>query len=301
MAVNSTSPQKSKKELAKQLGISRQSLYYKPKLPAKDLKLKAEIEKVMIKHKAYGHKRIAIELKINKKRVLRVMKLFNLKPKRRRKNPEKPKDLNQEPMAIPNLIQGTIIDAPNKAWVSDFTYLPYYERFVYLATLEDIFTRQIVGWEVSTRHNADLISQALLNALNNYPAPQIVHSDQGSEYCSEKYLNLLKSFDILPSMSKKASPWQNGYQESFYSEFKLELGHPECYPTMGELIEAISRQINYYNNERIHTTLKCPPAVFSQRIVLQQELSKQKSKVDNINNSINNPLIYQKIIERQCV
>ena len=87
------------------------------------------------------------ELRINKKRVLRVMKLFGLKPKRRRKKPDKPEDLGQAPMAIPNLVQGIIIDAPNQVWVSDFTYLPYYGRFVYLATLEDIFTRQVVGWE----------------------------------------------------------------------------------------------------------------------------------------------------------
>ncbi len=275
MAINQMAPLRSKKELAKELGISRQSLYYKPKLPEKDLRLKTDIEKVMSDNKAYGHKRIAWALNINKKRALRVMKLFGLKPRRRRKRqPDKPQDLGQAPMAIPNLVKGIIIDAPNKVWVSDFTFLPYYGRFVYLATLEDVFTRQIVGWEVSIRHNADLVAQALLNALNHYPAPQIAHSDQGSEYRSKLYLNLLKSFNIQPSMSEKASPWQNGYKESFYSGFKLELGHPECYPMLGELIEAIAQQIYYYNNQRIHTALKCPPAVFAQRIVFSENQSK---------------------------
>lgn len=275
MAVNQKAPFKSKKELAKQLGFSRPSLYYRPKMPEKDLRLKAEIEKVMTGNAAYGHKRIAWELSINKKRVLRVMKLFNLKPRRRRKKkPDKPKDLGQAPMNIPNLIQGTIIDAPNKVWVSDFTYLPYYGRFLYLATLEDIFTRQVIGWEISIRHNADLVAQALLNGLKKYPAPEIAHSDQGSEYRSQTYLNLLKSSQIKPSMSEKASPWQNGYQESFYSGFKLELGHPECYPTLGELIEAIGRQIHYYNHQRIHTALRCPPAVFTKRIATEGQLKK---------------------------
>jgi len=274
MAINLTASPKSKKELAKQLGISRQSLYYKPKLPEKDLKLRAEIEKLMVKHKAYGHKRLAIELKINKKRVLRVMKLFGLKPQRRRKRLNKPQDFGQAPMAIPNLVQGIIINAPNQVWVSDFTYLPYYGRFVYLATLEDIFTRQVIGWEVSVRHNTDLVAQALLNALKHYPAPQIAHSDQGSEYRSQIYLNLLKSCNIQPSMSEKASPWQNSHQESFYSGFKLELGHPECRPALGELIEAIAQQIHYYNNQRIHTALKCPPAVFAQRVALQKLINK---------------------------
>ena len=75
-------------------------------------------------------------------------------------------------------------------------------------------------------------------------------------------------------MSEKASPWQNGYKESFYSDFKLELGHPECYPTLGELIEAMAQQIYYYNNQRIHTALKCPPAIFAQRVALQKLINK---------------------------
>jgi len=206
MAINRAAPPKSKKEMAKELGISRQSLYCKPKLPEKDLKLKAEIERVMTNHKAYGRKRIALDLRINKKRVLRAMKIFGLKPRRRRKNPEKPEDLGQAPMTIPNFIQGIIIDAPNKVWVSDFTYLSYQGRFIYLATLEDFFTRQVVGWETSVRHNTDLVAQALLNALEYYPAPQIAHSDQGSEYRSKLCVNLLKSFNINLSMSEKASP-----------------------------------------------------------------------------------------------
>lgn len=275
MVINQTSPPKSKTELAKELGISRQSLYYKPKLPEKDSKLKAEIEQVMTANQAYGHKRIALALNINKKRARRVMKLYGLKPQRKRKFPFKPQDINQAPMAIPNLIQGIIIEAPNQVWVSDFTFLPHFGRFVYLATLEDVFTRVVVGFELSTRHNDDLISIALLNGLKHYPVPLIAHSDQGSEYRSKNYLNLLKSFNIRASMSEKASPWQNGYKESFYSGFKLELGHPECYPTIGELTEAVAHQIHYYNHRRIHTALKCPPTVFAQRFNCQNSLNFQ--------------------------
>lgn len=273
MAINAQAPKQSKAELAKEMGVSRQSLYYKPKMPEKDLKLKAEIEKVMAEHKSYGHKRIAIALNIGKKRIRRVMKLFGLKPQRKRKwkIPEKPLDKGQEPMNIPNLIAGIIIDSPHKVWVSDFTYLPFFNKFVYLATIEDVFTRQVIGWSVSLRHDADLVAKALFNALNKYPAPMIIHSDQGSEYRSQEYLNLLKSFDINPSMSDKGSPWQNGYQESFYSGFKFELGHPESYATLGELFEAIACQINYYNHRRIHTALKCPPAVFARKCAVAAE------------------------------
>lgn len=283
MAINEQSPPKSKKRLAEELGVSRQSLYYKPKLPGKDLKLKAEIEKVMERHKRYGHKRISDTLGINRKRTRRVMKLFGLKPLRSRKSPFRPKDKNQAPMVIPNLLKETIIDAPYLVWASDFTYLPFFGMFVYLATVEDIFTRQIVGWQVSMKHNSELVIDALLNALSKHPSPKISHSDQGSEYRSLKYQGTLMVSDIKPSMSEKASPWQNGHQESFYSEFKLELGHPEAYPTFGELIEAISKQIYYYNNERIHTALKCPPAVFA----LKYQSQKLKSKVEKEQNQKN--------------
>lgn len=266
--INELTPSESKTCLARRLGVSRGSLYYLPKLPTKDLALKAEIDRVMTGHKAYGHRRIALELKINKKRVRRVMKLFNLVVKRKRRKPFKLKDLGQAPMAIPNLFLGLIIEAPNHVWASDFTYLPYFGRFIYLATVEDVFTRRVVGWAVATKHCADLVAYALINAIEKCPIPKIIHSDQGAEYRSEDYLNLLKSLGIRPSMSAKASPWQNGYQESFYSGFKLELGHPEIYPTLGELVEAIAQQIYYYNNQRIHTALKCPPEVFAQRYLL---------------------------------
>lgn len=277
MVIESHAPPQSKSAVAREMNVSRSSLYYKKKLPEKDLVLKSRIEKVMSTHKAYGHRRIAWELGVNKKKVLRVMKIFGLKPKRRRKKkPEKPQDTGAMPMPIPNLLVGLAITAPNQVWVTDFTYLPYFGRFVYLATIEDVFTRQIIGWQLSVRHNAELVFEALLDALSRNKKPGIVHSDQGSEYRSDLFLKFLEAEKIAPSMSEKASPWQNGYKESFYSGFKLEFGHPENYPTVGELIEAIAQQIFYYNNKRIHSALKCPPAVFAKRL-----------EIANVNNFLN--------------
>ncbi|HLD70788.1 MAG TPA: IS3 family transposase [Negativicutes bacterium] len=290
MAVSYRAPAKSKKQLAEELGVSRQSLYYQPKLPEKDLLLKSEIETVMAKHKRYGHKRIAMELRMNKKRIRRVMKLFGLKPKRNRKAPGKPQDQHQAPMTIPNLLKEMLIEAPNQAWVNDFTYLPYFGRFVYLATTEDLFTREIIGWAVSPRHDADLVIASTMNALKNHPAPAISHSDQGSEYRGVRYQGTLLITGIKPSMSEKASPWQNGHQEGFYSEFKLELGHPEAYLTLGELIEAIALQIHYYNYQRIHTALKCPPTVFAEKCKLQK-ISKIAEKKLTFQNTANQPSV----------
>ena len=255
-----------KTKLAKNLGVCRQSLYYKPKLPIKDLELKRQIEEVLAEHKAYGHKRIAIHLRINKKRVLRVMKLFDLSPIRKIKAPVKKQDLKQIEVRNANLITDLTINSPSQIWASDFTYLSYFNnKFLYLATIIDCFTKEIIAWNLSVRHSAKFIIEALNEAIAIRSAPKIFHSDQGSEYRSEKLENILKNNKIQFSMSKKSSPWENGFQESFYGKFKLELGHPKCYETTGELMEAIALQIYYYNHKRIHTALKMPPAVFYQR------------------------------------
>jgi putative transposase len=263
---NRKSKKVNKTKLAKNLGICRQSLYYKPKLPTKDLVLKKQIEEVLVEHKSYGHKRIAIHLGINRKRVLRVMKLFNLSPTRKPRVPVKIEDLKQEKSKNLNLFKEFNLNSPSQIWASDFTYLPYFNnKFLYLATIIDCFTKEITGWSLSSKHNSELIENALNDALSKRKKPKILHSDQGSEYKSEDFTKVLKSNKIKQSMSKKGSPWQNGMQESFYGKFKLELGHPKCYETLGELVEAIAHQIYYYNNKRIHTAIKCPPVVFYQK------------------------------------
>lgn len=264
------SPKQSKVHIAKELGVSRTGLYYTPKLPEKDLALKSQIEEVLQKHKAYGHRRIALELGVNKKRVRRVMKLFGIRPKRTRKVPHKPKDVGQVAVPIPNLLLGLSITHPNQVWVSDFTYLPYFGKFMYLATVMDALTREIVGWAIGACHNTELVINALQDALRKHPSPDIFHSDQGSEYRSDAFQDLLTTHNIRLSMSAKGSPWENGMQESFYSQFKLELGHPEIFPTVGELIEGIASQIHYYGYQRIHTALKCPPAVFAKRYEMME-------------------------------
>jgi len=258
----------SKTALAEKLGISRSSLYYRHKRPIIDAEVKTQIESVLTDHPAYGHKRIAMELKLNKKRILRVMKKFGIKPyKRRAKKPWKKDDLGKSEAEYANLIKE--IDPQNlkqnEVWVSDFTYLKYKERFLYLATVMDLWDREIVGVNISRFHNKELILGAFEDGLSKFDKPEILHSDQGSEYDSEKYLGLVEKLGIKVSMSAKGSPWQNGYQESFYSNFKLELGQTNRFETVGELIEEVYKQISYYNNRRMHPKLKMSPVQFRQK------------------------------------
>lgn len=261
----------SKSHLAKQQNISRSILYYHPKKPKKDWHLKNEIEKVLRDHPSYGHRRIAIELKINKKKIRRVMRLFGIKPYRRRgRRFRRTKDLST---VFSNLIQAIPFPSESKViCVSDFTPISFHGKFVYLATIMDLFNRKIVGWNLLNNHSVQLTLNALIDAVEKYGRPKILHSDQGSEYKSRIYVKFAANLGINLSMSHKGSPWENGFQESFYSQFKIDLGDPNRFKTLGELIAEIYYQIYYYNNQRIHTQLKMPPAIFAERHQLTTNL-----------------------------
>lgn len=242
--------------------MSRSSLYYHHKRPAIDEEIKRQIESVLADHPSYGHKRIAPELKLNKKRILRVMKKFGIKPYRRRvKRLRKREDEGKLPAAYPNIYKLLCPIGPFVVWVSDFTYIRFGSYFIYLATIMDMYTREIVGWNVSRFHNQELILGALQDAVSRSKGKAAIyfHSDQGSEYDAEATTVFVIALGMIISMSDKASPWQNGFQESFYSQFKVDLGDPGRFESLGELIEAIHLTINYYNTKRRHTSLNTTP------------------------------------------
>lgn len=254
-----------KTALAKRLGISRSMLYYQHKRPVVDEELKRQIETVMTKHKAYGHKRIAMELKLNHKRIRRVMKKFGMKPYRRRsKIPRKKDDEGKAPEKNTiNVYKLLCPVCPNVVWVSDFTYIKFQGRFIYPATIMDMFTREIIGIAVSRFHDRNLVMEAFMDAeAKTGTHPIYLHSDQGSEYTSGAYKIYVTGKQSILSFSDKGSPWQNGFQESFYQGFKVDLGETSQFETLGELIEAIYQTMYYYNNERIHTELKTNPVTF---------------------------------------
>jgi len=252
------------KRLHEVFEVSRSTLYYKSKKHDEDLKIKNDIEKVWNDFPSYGHKRLATQLKLNKKRILRVMKKFNLKPYRRHRKPFKRSNVSIY-NKYPNLLTTTQLTKINQIWVTDFTYLWYKNRFIYLATVIDIYNREVVGVCVLNNHSSSLVVQALVSALMNHPKPDIIHSDQGSEYTGEVYTDFCISSGISISMSDKGSPWQNGYQESFYDKFKIDLGDPNRFDSLGELVFEIYHTIYIYNTKRIHTSLKMSPREFAKK------------------------------------
>lgn len=247
------------------LGFNRSSLYYKSQLEEKDLKLKSEIENLHKLNPAYGHKRVAIALQLGHNRALRVMHKFNIKPPRRRvKKFYTTKSVNQT--SYTNLIRNIEASMPSQIYVSDLTYIKYQSKFIYLGTIEDIYTREVVSADVSIKHDSDLVLSIVKEALDK-STPDIFHTDQGSEFMAQKVTSFLESKNVKVSVSDKGSPWQNGFKESFYSRFKDENGDLNRFEDLGELIEEIYSYINYYNKYRIHTSLKMSPIQFRQKLL----------------------------------
>lgn len=249
-----------KTTLAASAGTSRRSLYYAPRQPTKDWHTKQLIETALREHPGYGHKRLAIYLGINKKRVHRVMKLFGLKPYRRTCPKVYKKPTNS---VFPNLLLSEEPQGLGDVYASDFTYLKHQGRWVYVATVLDVYTREIVGVSALTTHSTQLVLNALAAAVLHRPPPRIIHSDQGSEYTSKDYTALAQKLQIQQSMSAPGCPWENGYQESFYKGFKLDLGDPNRFETLGELVAAIYQTIGYHNQRRIHSAHRMSPAQFA--------------------------------------
>jgi transposase InsO family protein len=160
--------------------------------------------------------------------------------------------------------ESVIATHPNHVWACDFTYLWCMNRWYYVATVLDVFSREIIGWSMSTNHDTKLILGALYDVLSKQEMPEILHFDRGSEYLSGKHLDLIERLEIRPSASTPGSPWQNGFQERFYGSFKTELGSLKDITSDGELFERIALTLNYYNTRRIHTKLKTNPRQFRQ-------------------------------------
>ena len=250
------------------MNINSKNLHYQSKKEVKDLIVKKQIEDVFKDHPAYGHRRLAIQLKMNKKKIRRIMKKFGLRPPRlwyQKKyltvqNKQYADEFN-------NLIKDIINPQANEIWASDLTYLKYQERFLYLAAIQDIATKEVVACNLGNRHNSDLVLKTIKEAvLRQKKVPKIFHSDRGKEFLSENCIKYFNNLGTKISVSDTGSPWQNGHAESFFSRFKAETGDLNRFEDLGELTEYVYQFINYYNNERIVTRLKTSPVKYKQSL-----------------------------------
>ncbi len=246
-----------RQKLARRLCIDRNDLYRTSAQAQKDEGLKQQIEAVLAEHKHYGYRRVALHLGISKNRAQRVMHAYNIHPEPSPRQ-QQLKGIREAPENILKR-NGVVAAYPSHIWACDFTYLWCMGKWYYLATVIDVYTREVVGWSISTRHDTMLILATLYDALSRQKTPVYLHFDRGSEYLSEAHLDLCASLEITVSASAKGSPWQNGFQERFYGSFKTELGSLQDIQSEGELYERIAVTLNYYNTKRIHTKIKTTP------------------------------------------
>lgn len=240
------------------LGISRSSYYYRP-VPETEynLKLMREIDELYLEDPSYGSRHIAAILKAkgygaNRKRVARLMRKMGIAaiyPKPRIRT------TIAGHLKFPYLLRNKNICASNQVWGTDITYIPVQNGFIYLVAYLDLYSRYVLSWKLSNSLESVFCTEALEMALKK-ATPEIVNSDQGVQYTSHSYVNLLKINEIQISMSGKGRCWDNIFVERFWRTLKYEevyLNEYECYEEAQQRIEGY---IKKYNRKRPHSALK---------------------------------------------
>lgn len=180
-------------------------------------------------------------------------------------------DSEHDQMIYPNQLNRQFnVEEPNRVWVTDITYIWTLEGWLYLASVMDLFSRKIVGWSLASHMRKELCIQALNMAIiQRQPEKKELmhHSDRGSQYCSNEYIELLNENEMQISMSKKGDPYDNACIESFHATIKKDLIYRRRFKTRAEAIKAINYYIsNFYNERRKHSKLgNCSPNQFERK------------------------------------
>jgi len=251
------------------LKVSRSGYYAYVKRPLSkhathDKRLELEIKAA---HKrtygTYGSERLQKHLlscgiKAGICRIRRLRKMLDIRCKQVKKYKVTTDSNHTLPVADNLINQNFAVSTPNQVWTSDITYIPTEEGWLYLATHKDLFNGEIIGYATGSRIIKELIMQSLLMAMRRrQPQKGVIHhSDRGSQYCSNVYGNMLSTFCMIPSMSRKGNCYDNAPMESFFGTLKNELVYQKKYNTRSEAIKDITEYIEiFYNRERIQAKL----------------------------------------------
>lgn len=187
----------------------------------------------------------------------RIMQNLGLRAKSCRKF-KRTTDSNHQHGASPNLLNRAFtVSKPNQVWVGDITYIRTNEGWLYLAVMLDLYSRQVVGWQMSNRIDRHLVCDALQAALltRGNPRGLMVHSDQGIQYASKDYRQLISQHQLVQSMSRRGNCWDNAVAESFFATLKKQAVHTERFFTRQTAQQHIFEYIEcYYNRIRRHST-----------------------------------------------
>ena len=243
------------------LGISRSSLYYQPTLISQtDKQIMDLIDKIYTDCPFYGTRRIEWELnktygiKIGRDHTRTLMNIMGLQALYPKPNLSKP---GKNHKIYPYLLRGIKINKPNQVWSTDITYIRLAEGWAYLIAIIDWFSRYVINWQLSNALEIDFCLDCLNQALNNNKQkPNTFNSDQGSQFTSSQFTNILKQNQINISMDGRGRCLDNIFVERLWRSVKQENIYLNDYQNISETKNGLTQYFTFYNNQRRHQSLK---------------------------------------------
>jgi putative transposase len=237
------------------LSLHRSSLYYSPcKEKQENLEIMRIMDEHYLKHPSEGVLRVqdllfSLGFIVNHKRVRRLLRLMGLMAIYPKRNLSK---LGLAKYIRPYLLKGLKIERPNQVWAIDITYIPMKNGFLYLTAIIDIYSRYIVGWGLSNTLDAEASLMVMKQAIKEHGQPEIINSDQGSQFTCDNWVDYITTHDIQISMDGKGRAIDNIFIERFWRSLKYDYVYLN--PAMDglELYQGLKKHINYYNHELHH-------------------------------------------------
>lgn len=244
---------------AKILNIARSTVYYLPVGPsAQELAIMRMLDRLHLEYPFAGSRMLRDMLRrsgfdgLGRRRVARLMDKMGITPIYRKPNTSKPHPGHK---VYPYLLHNLPIERPNQVWAIDITYLPMKRGFLYLVAIMDWASRRILSWRLSNTMHTDFCIAALQEAITKYGAPEIMNSDQGSQFTSLEFTETLKAHNIAISMDGKGCWRDNVFIERFWKSIKYEEVYLKAYECTSQARESIARYMAFYNSHRPHRSL----------------------------------------------
>jgi putative transposase len=240
---------------AQLLGLSRSSVYYTPRArSAGDLALMRRIDELHLQIPFYGSRKITRELRneghdVGRRHVVTLMRLMGIEAIYRKPRTSMPaRDAQIRPYLLANLS----IERPDQVWASDVTYLPMAHGFMYLVAILDVYSRKVLAHRLSNTLSADFCVEALQEALSKFGRPEIFNTDQGSQFTSEGWIDVLEKAGVAISMDGKGRWIDNVFIERLWRSVKYEEVYLHGYTSGTEARQALTRYFHFYNTRRLH-------------------------------------------------
>jgi putative transposase len=243
---------------AELLGISRGSLYYEPRPVCEDdLRLMRRIDELHMEYPFAGSRMMKGLLRqegftAGRLRVATCMKRMGIQALYRRPNTSKPAPGHK---VFPYLLRRLAVTRPNQVWAMDITYIPMARGFVYLVAVLDWFSRKVLAWQLATTLETGPCIEALEDAMLHHGKPEIMNTDQGSQFTSIDFIKTLKDADIQISMDGKGAWRDNVFVERLWRTIKYEEVYLRAYDSVSAARENLRRYLKFYNTRRPHSSL----------------------------------------------